>query len=87
MIKPAISTYNTLKPKPKYAQFTTTANYSYQPIRITSLTMLIPTLLIPQIPSKNWLNTYQGLFTDSISKAKKCTLDGVCSIQSYFQPA
>ena len=36
---------------------------------------------------RNWLNTYQGLFTDSISKAKKRALDGVCSIQSYFQPA
>jgi hypothetical protein len=29
---------------------------------------------------QNWLNTYQGFFTDSISKAKKCALDGVCSI-------
>jgi hypothetical protein len=36
---------------------------------------------------QNWLNTYQGLFTDSISKAKKRALDGVCSIHSYFQPA
>jgi hypothetical protein len=36
---------------------------------------------------QNWLNTYQGLFTDSISKAKKCTLEGVHSIRSYFQPA
>jgi hypothetical protein len=36
---------------------------------------------------QNWLNTYQGLFTDSISKAKKCVLDGVRSIRSYFQPA
>jgi hypothetical protein len=36
---------------------------------------------------QNWLNTYQGLFTDSISKAKKCALDGVHSIQSYFQLA
>jgi hypothetical protein len=25
---------------------------------------------------RNWLNTYQGLFTDSISKAKKRALDG-----------
>jgi hypothetical protein len=36
---------------------------------------------------RNWLNTYQGLFTDSISKAKKRVLDGVCSIRSYFQLA
>jgi hypothetical protein len=36
---------------------------------------------------RNWLNTYQGLFTDSILKAKKRALDGVCSIRSYFQPA
>jgi hypothetical protein len=36
---------------------------------------------------QNWLNTYQGLFTDRISKAKKRALDAVCSIQSYFQPA
>ena len=36
---------------------------------------------------RNWLNTYQGLFTDSISKAKKRALDGVHSIRSYFQPA
>ena len=36
---------------------------------------------------RNWLNTYQGLFNDSISKAKKRALDGVRSIRSYFQPA
>jgi hypothetical protein len=36
---------------------------------------------------QNWLNTYQGLFTDSISKAKKRALDGVRSIRSYFQLA
>jgi hypothetical protein len=29
---------------------------------------------------QNWLNTYQGMFTDSISKAKKRALDGVHSI-------
>jgi hypothetical protein len=36
---------------------------------------------------QNWLNTYQGFFTHTISKAKKRVLDGVCSIQSYFQLA
>jgi hypothetical protein len=36
---------------------------------------------------RNWLNTYQGLFTDSISKAETRALDGVRSIRSYFQPA
>jgi hypothetical protein len=36
---------------------------------------------------QNWLtNTYQGLFADSISKAKKRALDGVHSIQSCFNP-
>jgi hypothetical protein len=30
--------------------------------------------------TQNWLNTYQGLFTNSISKAKKRVLDGVRSI-------
>jgi hypothetical protein len=36
---------------------------------------------------QNWLNTYQGLSTNSISKAKKRALDGIRSICSYFQPA
>jgi hypothetical protein len=35
---------------------------------------------------QNWFNTYQGLFTDSISKAKRRALDGVRSIRSYFAP-
>ena len=33
---------------------------------------------------RNWLNTYQGLFTNSIFNAKKRALDGVRSIRSYF---
>jgi hypothetical protein len=55
MIKSAVLTYNALKLKPNYVEFTKTANYSSQPIRITSLTMLIPTLPTPQIPSKTGL--------------------------------
>lgn len=35
---------------------------------------------------QNWLNTYQGLFSDSISKAKRRALEGVRSIRSYFAP-
>jgi hypothetical protein len=31
-------------------------------------------------------NTYQGMFTDSISKAKKRATEGVRSIRSYFNP-
>jgi hypothetical protein len=36
---------------------------------------------------RNWLNTYQGMFSDSISKAERRALDGVRSIRSYFAPA
>jgi hypothetical protein len=36
---------------------------------------------------QNWLNTYQGLFSDSFSKAKRLTLQGIPSILSYFAPA
>jgi hypothetical protein len=43
-------------------------------------------LTFPTTSLQNWLNTYQGMFTDSISKAKKCTFDSVQSIQSYFNP-
>jgi hypothetical protein len=35
---------------------------------------------------QNWLNVYQGLFSDSISKAKRRALEGVRSIRSYFAP-
>jgi hypothetical protein len=35
---------------------------------------------------RNWLNTYQPMFTDSIKKAKRRALDGVHSIRSYFAP-
>jgi hypothetical protein len=36
---------------------------------------------------QNWLNIYHGLFTDSISKAKRLALDDICSIRSCFTPA
>ena len=35
---------------------------------------------------RNWLNTYEGLFTDSITKAKRRALAGVRTIRSYFAP-
>jgi hypothetical protein len=41
-------------------------------------------LTFSTISLQNWLNTYQGMFTDSISKAKRCVTEGVQSIQSYF---
>jgi hypothetical protein len=34
-------------------------------------------LTFSTISLQNWLNTYQGMFTDSISKAKKRATDGV----------
>jgi hypothetical protein len=43
-------------------------------------------LTFSTISLRNWLNTYQGMFTDSISKAKKRATDGVQSIRSYFNP-
>ena len=43
-------------------------------------------LTFSTISLRNWLSTYQGMFTDSISKAKKRALDGVRSIRSYFHP-
>jgi hypothetical protein len=34
-------------------------------------------LTFSTISLQNWLNTYQGMFTDSISKAKKRATEGV----------
>jgi hypothetical protein len=35
---------------------------------------------------KNWISTYQGMFSDSISRAKRRAVHGVRSIRSYFAP-
>jgi hypothetical protein len=44
-------------------------------------------LTFSTISLQNWLGTYQGMFTNSISKAKKHATESVRSIQSYFNPA
>jgi hypothetical protein len=36
---------------------------------------------------QNWINTYQGMFSESISRAKRRALQGVRSIRTYFAPA
>jgi hypothetical protein len=39
------------------------------------------------IAIRNWINTYGGMFADSISRAKQRATLGVRSIRSYFAPA